>query len=440
MIQPIKPTKTILAPRYGQLRRPRVLRVTLHRVTRNTELLPESRHPLGIPTHRHDPRALARECPRRGKANPTCPSDHHQPLAIQCAHAPTLHPPPNPVKRKVSLYCYSDMIIRMARPVSQKVESLRRELRQRLSAGAGVPGERFLSNRELARQANVSYQTAARLLDELVRGGMLRRRHGSGTYIAGEPARARVVHLVFHPRGLRPESFGSRLHAMLRAALDEAGIHPKEHWSTQPPPLPDDAYPVYWEIHPGTGTALPRGQFALVLNNRPPPGLRARFIDSVQVDDFSGGCAAAELLRRRIGRRGAAIIAGPRGDPRSEARVTGYRTIYTTAPLTHARSWYREGAETAARRILARKPAGILCANDRLAEAIVHAYTRAGIPRPHLVGFDDAPVANELSLTTIAIPWDELVASATRIIAARLRGDTRPATQVILQPRATVRT
>jgi DNA-binding LacI/PurR family transcriptional regulator len=159
----------------------------------------------------------------------------------------------------------------------------------------------------------------------------------------------------------------------------------------------------------------------------------------VQVDDFSGGCAAAELLRRKIGLRGAAILAGPRGDPRSAARVAGYRTIYPAAPLTPARSWYREGAEAAARRTLARNPAGVLCANDRLAEAIAHAAARTPLPRPHIVGFDDAPIAAELGLTTIAIPWDELVAAATRIIAARLRADTRRATQVILQPTAVAR-
>lgn len=328
----------------------------------------------------------------------------------------------------------------MARPISQKVASLRRELRQRLAAGAAVPGERFLSNRELARHANVSYQTAARLLDELVGDGVLRRRHGSGTYVAGEAARPSVIHLIFHPRGLRPGSFGSRLHAMIRTALAEAGIVPQEHWTSRPQETPDDAYPVYWETQPGPPIELPQGRFALVLNNRPPPGLRARFIDSVQVDDFSGGCAAAELLRRRIGPRGASILAGPRTDPRSEARVAGYRTIYPTAPLTHSRSWYREGAEAAARRILAQKPAGVLCANDRLAEAIDQAAARARSPRPHLVGFDDAPVATGLRLTTIAIPWDELVSAATRIIAARLRGDSHPATQVILQPKAVVRT
>ncbi|MCC6353672.1 MAG: substrate-binding domain-containing protein [Verrucomicrobiae bacterium] len=326
----------------------------------------------------------------------------------------------------------------MARPVSPRVESLRRELRQRLSAGA-APGDRFFSNRELARHARVSYQTASRLLDELVHAGWLRRLHGSGTYVAGDTSRARIAYLVFHPRGLRPESFGARLHAALRAALDDARIPHRELWAIRPPPLPDDAYPVFWETYPARGSPLPKGRFALVLNDRPPPGLGARFIDSVQVDDFSGGCAAAELLRGRIGLRGAIILAGPRGDPRSDARVAGYRTIFPAAPVFHARSWYREGAEVAARRILVRKPLGVLCANDRLAEAVARAALQAGPDRPHLIGFDDAPVATELHLTTIAIPWDELVASATRIIAARLRADSHPAKQLILQPHAVTR-
>lgn len=327
----------------------------------------------------------------------------------------------------------------MARPISARVAAVRAELRRRLGHGTTLPGERFLSTRELAGRDGVSYQTAARLLAELVREGLLVRRRGSGTYVAGEAPQIRGVHLVFHPRGLRPDSFGRRLHGMLTAALGEAGIAWREHWRRRAAVLPAHAYPVLWEVDPVRLDEARGGRFALVLNHRPPPGLRARFVDSVQVDDFSGGCAAAEVLRRAFGVRRAAILAGPRRDPRSDARIAGYRTIFPAAPAIHARSWYKEGALLAARRLLASRPAGLLCANDRLAEAVIETAEKMRRPRPPLVGFDDAPVAARLGLTTIAIPWREFVTAATRIIAARLGGDTRPARQVILQAQAVVR-
>jgi DNA-binding LacI/PurR family transcriptional regulator len=58
---------------------------------------------------------------------------------------------------------------------------------------------------------------------------------------------------------------------------------------------------------------------------------------------------------------------------------------------------------------------------------------------PRLVGFDDAPVAEELNLTTIAIPWDEVIGGAVEIIKRRLNGDTSAARQLIVTPRPVVR-
>ena len=45
-------------------------------------------------------------------------------------------------------------------------------------------------------------------------------------------------------------------------------------------------------------------------------------------------------------------------------------------------------------------------------------------PLPALVGFDNAPIAERLRLTTIGIPWGSMVAEAVKIVATRLAGGT----------------
>jgi DNA-binding LacI/PurR family transcriptional regulator len=48
------------------------------------------------------------------------------------------------------------------------------------------------------------------------------------------------------------------------------------------------------------------------------------------------------------------------------------------------------------------------------------------------VGFDNAPVAERLRLTTIGIPWAAMVSEAVQVIRERLRGSLGPARLVCL--------
>lgn len=180
-------------------------------------------------------------------------------------------------------------------------------------------------------------------------------------------------------------------------------------------------------------------RFVVLLNDRPPPGLASSFIDCVATDDFSGGVAAAELLRTVAPARKMAVLAGPRGDRRSRERVAGFQSQAKKAQVFWAKSWYAEDATRIAPRLAADRFAGVFCANDRLAEALLAACRSAGRPRPAIVGFDDAPVAERLNLTTIAIPWTEIAAGAASIVRRRLDGATGPAAQLIYAPRPVVR-
>ena len=78
--------------------------------------------------------------------------------------------------------------------------------------------------------------------------------------------------------------------------------------------------------------------------------------------------------------------------------------------------------------------AGVFCCSDRLAEGVVTHGVRAAV-----VGFDDAPVAETLNLTTFAIPWQEMVTGAVGIIRRRMNGHAGAAAKLIFAPRPVMR-
>jgi DNA-binding LacI/PurR family transcriptional regulator len=97
------------------------------------------------------------------------------------------------------------------------------------------------------------------------------------------------------------------------------------------------------------------------------------------------------------------------------------------APVTHAKTWYYEDGLKAAPRVLRERPAGVFCANDRLAAALQDTLGKeAKCLHPAIVGYDDAPIAQVRGLTTIAIPWEEIAAGAAALALARIKGDTKP--------------
>ena len=323
----------------------------------------------------------------------------------------------------------------MPRPRSAHVAEVKAALVARLHGAFVHPGGRFLSTRAVADRFAVSYQTAHRLLGELQAEGRLERVAASGSYVPGRSVSLRGVQLMFHARAQRKGSFGARLHALLAAELDARGIPFIRSWSraSDAPRLRRDYYPIFWECRAGMTAAAERRSFALCLNDRPPFGLGGSYIDAVTTDDFSGGACAAELLKSRTGRNGGfAVLGGPESDLRSQQRIAGFRAHLPDARIICADSWFVEAGLARAPEILKDQPAGIFACNDRLAEALLVYCRKQRRPAPPLVGFDNAPVAERLRLTTIGIPWQTMVAQAVALAAARLAGGTEPARLISL--------
>jgi DNA-binding transcriptional regulator YhcF (GntR family) len=322
----------------------------------------------------------------------------------------------------------------VGRPRSEHVEGVKAILLGRLADGNCRAGERFLSNRALAAKHHLSYQTADRLIGELCREGFLERRPASGTYVPGQVKTCLGACLCFNARARRADSFGARLLRDLTARLAEEGVKFWVRFCDEPDaPIGDDWYPVLWEW---TGRWPSRA--GLLLHRRPAPGMDSTYWDSVTVDDHSGGVCAGQVLRQSAPKGGRwVVVSGPADDYSSRARVAGFRSIMRAKVIEGG--WFSEDGSRVAPQVIALNPSGIFFANDRLAEGFLRFARETGEPVPPFVGFDDAPIAQELEMTTIAIPWSEFTLAATGTIRLRLGGHRGTGSHQILAPSPVLR-
>lgn len=322
---------------------------------------------------------------------------------------------------------------------TDKVEQVKQRLIDRLRHGFYRPGDRFLSNRAVAELFGISYQTAHRLIAELCREGHLDRRPQSGTYVPGGSARLVGVQLLFNERAAKPQSFGSKLLASLTRTIESEHIDWKLSLAAETAVIDADRLPIVWELPAVATECARRSCHAILIDDRPASGLESLYIDSVSTDDFSGGACAAQLLRERTQkRRGFAVVAGPKKDHRSLQRMQGFTSVLDAA-VVHAGNWFYEDGYRIAEQAVRRGKAGIFCVNDQLASSIV-GWCRDHKRRcPPIVGFDDAPVAESLNLTTISLPWDEINDGIVRLAKRRLSGDRSTSSHQLLQPRPVIR-
>ena len=174
----------------------------------------------------------------------------------------------------------------------------------------------------------------------------------------------------------------------------------------------------------------------VVIDQPGPPSARGPFADGstpwIGVDDRAAAAdAAAHLLalgHRRLGVVSFGLarhrVRGMADETAQQAatyavtrrRLAGYRDAVvragtdwsTVAVAAGATSAVKEGAAMAAA-LLARtpRPTGLLCMSDRLAEGALQSARRLGLRVPDdlsIIGFDDAPGADALQLSTVRQP------------------------------------
>lgn len=327
---------------------------------------------------------------------------------------------------------------------TQKVAEVRRRLLDRLENGLYRAGDRFLSNRDVAEQFGISYQTAHRVIAELCDEGHLERRPQSGTYVPGGTRRLVGVQLLFHVRAAQQWSFGSKLLELLRRKLETERIDAKVELVAETAPLAADRLPIVWELPQVVAACAAQALPAVLINNRPASGLESLYIDSVSTDDFSGGACAAQLLRDRVLRdgkptkRGFVAVSGPADDARSRLRLEGFLSVLP-AKVVVAGNWFYDHGYRAAEQVLKAARSGIFCVNDQLAAGILGWCRDHRRSTPPIIGFDDAPIAETLNLTTIGLPWDEMLDGVVRTAKRRLAGDRSASSRQMFHPKPTVR-
>jgi len=169
-----------------------------------------------------------------------------------------------------------------------------------------------------------------------------------------------------------------------------------------------------------------------VLINRTVQGLEC---DAVVPDNIMGGRQAARLLADAGHSRVGALF-GPADTSSGREREQGFRLEAQEAGLELDPRLIRNGAfdygygTTAFPELMNQPspPTAIFCANDIIAIGAMNSAKQLGIDIPgdvSLVGFDDLDEASwpMYDLTTIHVPFSDMVKSAVKILLSRIAGD-----------------
>lgn len=160
----------------------------------------------------------------------------------------------------------------------------------------------------------------------------------------------------------------------------------------------------------------------------------------VSVDNVNSGRLAAEALLQR-GYRSIGFLGGPRSASSTMDRLAGFEQALEGTGVefaaTFAEGYSFEAGRLEMSRLLLEQPkASYFCGDDVLSIGALSAIEAAGLQVPGdigLIGFNDMEMAGwqNIDLTTIRQPVDDIVASATELICAIMaQPDRTPETRL----------
>ncbi|GAA2208092.1 LacI family DNA-binding transcriptional regulator [Nonomuraea monospora] len=176
--------------------------------------------------------------------------------------------------------------------------------------------------------------------------------------------------------------------------------------------------------------ALAAAGSRLVLCGRPPLG---EGVPALVVGfDNTGGARAVTAHLLSAGHRRILYLGVRPGHTTSDTRVAGYRAalaeygVPADPSLEIEAEFDRDAGYAAMKRRLAAGPPGftaVFAGNDLVAAGAIQALHEHGLRVPadlSIVGYDDVPPAQDLRLTTVHLPHDELGRAAVRLALGRL--------------------
>lgn len=350
--------------------------------------------------------------------------------------------------------------------MAAKYEKVQHTLQQEIRDGCFIAGQKFSSDAQLMRRFGVSRATVLRAVEELVRGGILCRRRGSGTYVSSRVRYGRIGLLIhgsdycefFLPFARRISHLCQRralglLFADLsdgptlariekvRAVVADWIAQGVDGVLFQPVELVPNAVKINEQILSAfDGAGVP---VVLIDSDIVDAPQRSRY-DLVAVNHFDAGRRIGDCLRK-AGARRIAYLSQRHRAPCVLARELGVRTAATELPLA-GETLYAQPTDR--RRIKAflssRRPDAIACYNDSQATLLVKTLTALGkrVPEDVMVaGFDDVNFATLCSpaLTTAHQPCDELAEVAFELLEARQKNPSASPREVFLSAPLVVR-
>ena len=178
-----------------------------------------------------------------------------------------------------------------------------------------------------------------------------------------------------------------------------------------------------------------------------PVGLRP--VSYVDIDNRGGARQAVDHLLR-ASRRSIAVIAGPQDMTAGVNRLQGYRDAMQDAGLAADLVEYGDFSEdsgaAAMQRLLAAHPSldAVFAASDPMALGAMRVLKDRGRRIPDdvaVIGFDDSPVGphTDPPLSTVHQPVEQMGRQMTRLLLARIGGDTVTDLEIVLPTRLIVR-
>lgn len=350
----------------------------------------------------------------------------------------------------------------------QIVEALRRDLH------TSKPGQRFLSENQVATRFDVSRPTASRALTELCRDGLVERRVGSGTFVsdnlpADPPERLRTVGLLLS--GLGSTEVWEPLASQVNRVCSSLGLSLRMGPPT-PPPQDDVPFTRNQALH-----LIEQGINGVIfapLENVPDRERENRHIckmfiaaripvvlidrdivnfpersefDLVGVDNVRGGAQLAEHLVSR-GYRSPMYFSRPKHPSTTDQRAAGCAVTFLARGINIPAGWQIEGdpgdRELVSRLMTDRSPDVVIASNDHTAARLIQTLARLGHSVPEdvaVTGFDDTPYSTLLSvpLTTVRQSFEAIAQATVRTLFDRIGAPEAVAREILLPPKLVVR-
>jgi len=321
---------------------------------------------------------------------------------------------------------------------------------------AAQPGQRLPSERDLAERFAIGRPALRLLLSDFESRGLIRRRHGSGTFAVDPqvPRLARVALLIDARIRLGDDPFFAVAVDALQHELQsqDAQCQLLRH-------APGQALPPPGML--GDGAVLLGSACAELLGSWPdatavvawligPTRTLAGRASIIELEDEAAGAAA--VAYHLAGGRTRLCFVGHDQHPSPRARLHGARRAAASAgislELVSSGMNYEDGvrvaAGLAAAGVLSADPAhlGLIAANDWLAAGLHVGLARQGLSAG-IIGFDGLPLAAALGLPSLAVPIasmaSDTIAELSRLILRPGLAGRRLSYALRLQPAAPVR-